>query len=193
MSRSLIALPHHLLQRHFLSTSMLILATLVPTTLLAKSSSAVPLPNGQTAFDAPPHLIKAESSYSSSNLPSTYFFTLKIPNNAGEPLQAVKIVQRENLEIISYKGNATRAFRGNRWAQGPQLSLAAIGGPTESSEMMVVFDPPVQPGKTVTVSLKAKQNPTFGGVYQFGVTAYPAGERGIGQFLGYARLNFFSD
>ncbi|WP_050857510.1 DUF2808 domain-containing protein [Acaryochloris sp. CCMEE 5410] len=172
---------------------MLILTALVPTTLLAKSSSAVPLPNGQTAFNSPPNLIKAASSYSSSNLPSTYFFTLKIPDNAGEPLKAVKIVQRKNRETIRYKGNATRAFRGNRWARGPQLSLAAIGGPTKPGEMMVVFDPPVQPGKTVTVALKAKQNPTFGGVYQFGVTAYPAGERSIGQFLGYGRLNFYSD
>lgn len=104
-----------------------------------------------------------------------------------------QIVQRENLDNIRYQGNATRAFRGNRWVRGPQLSLAAIGGSGESGEMMVVFDPPVQPGQPVTVALKAKQNPTFGGVYQFGVTAYPAGERGIGQFLGYARLNFFSD
>lgn len=190
MSDSL-TVPHHQLQSRFLS--ILILTALVPTTLLAKSSSAVTLPNGQTAFDAPPHLIKAESSYSSSNLPSTYFFTLRIPDNAGEPLKAVKIVQRENLDTIRYQSNATQAFRGNRWAQGPQLSLAAIGGPTETGEMVVEFDPPVQPGKTVTVALKAKQNPTFGGVYQFGVTAYPAGKRGIGQFLGYARLNFYSD
>jgi len=193
MSDSLIMLPHHPLQRRFLSMSMLILTALVPMTLLAKSSSAVPLPNGQTAFDSPPRLINVESSYSSSNLPSTYFFTLRIPNNAGEALKAVKIVQPENQETISYQGNATQSFRGNRWTRGPQISLAAIGGLTESGEMMVVFDPPVQPGKTVTVALKAKQNPTFGGVYQFGVTAYPAGERGIGQFLGYARLNFYSD
>lgn len=193
MPKSLIVFPLYPLQRRFLSMSMLIFTALVPTTLLAQSSSAISLPNGKTAFNSPPRLGKAESSYSSSNLPSTYFFTLNIPNDAGEPLKAVKIIQRKNQEIIRYQGNATRAFRGNRWARGPQLSLAAMGGPTESGEMIVVFDPPVQPGKTVTVALKAKQNPTFGGVYQFGVTAYPAGERGIGQFLGYARLNFYSD
>lgn len=193
MTDSLIVLPHQLFQKRFLRMSVLILTALVPTTLLAKSSSAVSLPNGQTAFDAPPRLIKAESSYSSSNLPSTHFFTVRIPDNAGEPLKVVKIVQRKNRETIRYQGNATRAFRGNRWARGPQLSLAAIGGPTKLGEMVVVFDSPIQPGKTVTVALKAKQNPTFGGVYQFGVTAYPAGERGIGQFLGYARLNFYSD
>jgi Protein of unknown function (DUF2808) len=31
----------------------------------------------------------------------------------------------------------------------------------------------------------------MGGVYEFGVTAYPTNQDGLGQFLGYGRINFY--
>ncbi len=193
MSTSLSALPWRPIQRHLLSTGLLILSALVPMTVLVRSTSAVQLSDGRTAFDSSLRLIGASSSFSSRNIPSTYYFTLKIPENAGEPLKAVKIVQQQNLETISYRDSTIRAFKGNRWARSAQLPLAAIGGRMEPGEMEIVFDPPVQPGNTVTVSVKAKRNPLYGGIYQFGVTAYPAGEKSIGQSLGFTRLNFYND
>ena len=71
------------------------------------------------------------------------------------------------------------------------MPLASIGGeqPNKPGEATIAFDPPVSPGTTVTVALRAKRNPS-GGVYLFGVTAFPAGERSWGQFLGYGRLHF---
>nr|WP_199755917.1 DUF2808 domain-containing protein [Chroococcidiopsis cubana] len=49
----------------------------------------------------------------------------------------------------------------------------------------------MSPGTTVTVALRAKRNPS-GGIYLFGVTAFPTGEKSSGQFLGYGRLHFGS-
>jgi hypothetical protein len=153
---------------------------------------AVKLSNGQVAFNNPPNLIRAATSSSNPNTPATYHFTLSVPKDAGEPLQAVKIVQRQNVDTVAFDMNRSRAFKGDSFAGGPALSLASIGGeaPANPGEAMVVFDPPVSPGSTVTVALKAKHNPWRGGVYLFGVTAYPAGENGIGQFLGYGRIQF---
>lgn len=65
--------------------------------------------------------------------------------------------------------------------------------PAKSGEVTVAFNPPVQPGKTVTVALRAKKNPTGGGIYLFGIKAFPGGENSYGQFLGYGRLHFYSN
>lgn len=193
MSKSLIVHSLHSPQEHLMRTIILLLTILVPTIMLVRPSTAIQFPDGRIAFDSPPRLIKAESNYPQPNMPSTYYFTLDIPANAGEPLKAVKIVQRENLETIDYKDNATRVFQGNRQERGTQVPLVSIGGPTKPGMITVVFDSPVEPGETVTVALKAKRNPTYGGIYQFGVTAYPAGEKSIGQFLGYTRVEFDTD
>ncbi|MDZ4877634.1 MAG: hypothetical protein CLLPBCKN_007069 [Chroococcidiopsis cubana SAG 39.79] len=73
------------------------------------------------------------------------------------------------------------------------MPLASIGGeqPNKPGEAMIAFDPPVSPGTTVTVALRAESNPD-GGIYLFGVTAFPAREKSSGQFLGYGRLHFGS-
>jgi hypothetical protein len=41
----------------------------------------------------------------------------------------------------------------------------------------------------MTIALAAQKNPTSTGVYLFGVTAYPDGENGLEQFLGYGRIH----
>jgi hypothetical protein len=80
-----------------------------------------------------------------------------------------------------------------RLAKGTEIPLASIGSnqPKNTGEITIAFEQPVQPGQTVTVAVKSEANPTFGGVYLFGVTAYPAGESSLGQFLGYGRINFY--
>jgi len=54
----------------------------------------------------------------------------------------------------------------------------------------VTFDPPVTPGKR-SIGLRPVRNLRFSGVYLFGVTAYPVGEKSHGQFLGFGRLHFY--
>lgn len=100
-----------------------------------------------------------------------------------------------NPEQIPFEMSQSRAFAGPHFAQGPELPLAHVGGsaPSNSNDVTIVFDQPVQPGSTVTVALQSTQNPSRGGVYLFGVTAYPVGTSTLGQFLGYSRVQIYDN
>jgi hypothetical protein len=181
------------LKQHYKSIAFLI-GVLLPTTFAIAPGEAGQLSSGQVFFDQAPRLVRAATSSSSSSAPATYQFTLKVPENAGAPLQAVTIRQRENLETIEIDADESRAFEGDSFAGGPRLSLASVGGPDlPEGETTVMFDPPIEPGKTVTISLEAERNPLLGGIYLFGVTAYPTGDQTNGLFLGYGRLMFTAD
>ncbi|BAY08857.1 DUF2808 domain-containing protein [Calothrix sp. NIES-2098] len=175
------------------SASTWTLSFLLPGLLLVSPALAIRLSNGQISFNNPPRLIRSATNFSSSNVRAIYQFTISVPQDAGEPLEAVSIVQRPNVETIAFDVSQHRAFKGNSFAGGPAVHLANIGGTevSKSNKQMIVFAPPIAPGSTVTVEMVAKENPQFAGVYLFGVTAYPAGENGIGQFLGYGRLHFY--
>lgn len=168
-----------------------------PTRPQTAATPDTPLPssNGQAFFQHAPRLVRVASSDLGGNRPATYEFTLTIPANAGQPLKAIAIAQAANLETVEFDLTQSKAFAGNRFAAGPEIVLASVGGthPTNAGEVMVVFDQPVQPGSTVTVAIAAKANPNYSGTYEFGLTAYPAGENGLGQFLGYGRLNFYGN
>ncbi|HEY9884013.1 MAG TPA: DUF2808 domain-containing protein, partial [Thermosynechococcaceae cyanobacterium] len=126
---------------------------------------------------------------------STYEFTLTVPKNAGQPLKAVKIAQAENVETVKFDVSNSKAFVGDRLTASSEIQLASVGAeqPANPGEVTIVFEQPVQPGSTVTVALAVQSNPVWGGVYEFGVTAYPDGENGLGQFLGYRRISFYGN
>jgi len=150
---------------------------------------------GQSFFSHPPQLVRAAALPSGGSVSSTYEFTLTVPKDAGQPLKAVTIAQATNVETVKFDGINNKAFIGKRFADGPEIQLANIGGeqPANPGEATIVFDQPVQPGNTVTIALPVQKNPDSNGVYLFGVTAYPDGENGLGQFLGYGRINFYGN
>jgi hypothetical protein len=157
---------------------------------LQKSVSTTPA--GQTFFSHPPRLNRAAAFPNTGYVASTYEFTLTVPEDAGQPLKAVTIMQATNAETVKFDVVRSRAFTGRR-AMGSEIQLASVGGnqPSNPGEATIVFDQPVQPGSTITIALAAQRNPISNGVYLFGVTAYPDGENGLGQFLGYGRLSFY--
>lgn len=165
-----------------------------PTQATRPQPIQVNVNNGRTFFTHAPLLIRAATSSQGTHTPSTYEFTLRVPENAGQPLQAVTIAQAQNGETIRFNPAKSQAFMGQRFAAGPEIPLSqrVATQPDRPGEVTVQFDQPVQPGSTVTVALQAQANPSDGGVYLFGVTAVPAGEMGLGQFLGYGRLHFYS-
>jgi len=169
-----------------LGASALTLGILLPPTLFSVPLKAVELTQSKTFFDRSPRLTRVASSNTTANLPATYQFTISLPEDAGEPLQAVTITQHKNLERIKFDLNQSSAFIGNSFTGGPAISLANVGGnqSSDANEVTVVFDEPVLPGNEVTVSLKAKRNPQAGGVYLFGVTAFSVGEDSPGLYLG---------
>ncbi len=175
----------------WLVASTLTLGLLIPSTFAAVNAFEVD--NNRTIFEASPRLIRTAATNRSANGPSTYHFTIQVPENAGEALKAVTISQKDNPHHIRLAVDKSNAFRGDSFAGGPDLELADIGGDlsTDPNDVTFVFDEPVQPGETVTVRLKAKRNPPVGGIYLFGVTAFPEGEDSSGLYLGSGRLHFY--
>ncbi|WP_392535050.1 DUF2808 domain-containing protein [Nostoc sp. C117] len=157
-------------------------------------AQAVQLRDGIVYFVQPPKLVEATTTYKEVNFwGGTYYFTINLPENAGESLQKVTIVQREGSENIQYHLDDTRAFVGTRDRKGTQLTLGAVTSDRQTRTITVNFDPPVTPGQTVTIALRPVSNPSFSGVYLLGVTAFPVGEKSHGQFLGFGRFQFYSN
>ncbi|MBD2020839.1 DUF2808 domain-containing protein [Leptolyngbya sp. FACHB-36] len=163
------------------------------TGLLAASVFVPPVVAGQvgdkTFFDRVPRLVRTATDNLQTYIAgATYEFTLSVPADAGAPLEAVTIAPDAATEFDVSRSVAY--VNGSRSA-----TLASVGGPqsTNSNAATIVFDPPIQPGQTVTISLKAQRNPDREGTRLFGITAYPAGENGVGQFLGFGRLTFYSN
>lgn len=157
-------------------------------------TQAVQLRDGTVYFVQPPSLVSATTTYKGVNVwGATYYFTISLPENAGEPLQRVTITQREGAENIRYDLDNTRAFVGTSDRKGSRLTLGAVTRTRETRTVSVNFDPPVTPGQTVTIALRPVKNPSFSGVYLLGVTAFPVGEKSHGQFLGFGRLQFYGN
>ena len=71
------------------------------------------------------------------------------------------------------------------------MTLENVSQDEETGAITVIFANPIPPGTTFTVRLKPKRNPDLGGVYLFGVTAFPWGEKPDGLYLGAGRLQFY--
>ncbi|MEH2377193.1 DUF2808 domain-containing protein [Nostoc sp.] len=164
-------------------------------------TQAVQLRDGTVYFVQPPKLVKATTTYKDVNVwGGTYYFTINLPENAGESLQKVTIAQKEGVENIDYNLNDTRAFVGTSDAYGglrlrkeTRLKLGPVTNERKTRTVSVNFDPPVTPGQTITIALRPVSNPSFSGVYLLGVTAFPVGEKSHGQFLGFGRFQFYSN
>ncbi len=163
------------------------------TPFLMQAGQAVEL-RGEVYFDHPPTLVNAMTTERRTTASSaTYYFTLTVPEDAGEPLQRITIAQKDGSsfdQLVRYNTEATRAFIGTPRSRSEAITLGATTFDRDSQTVSVLFDPPVSAGKTVTIGLRPRRNPLSDGVYLFGVTAYPAGEKAYGQFLGYGRLDF---
>jgi hypothetical protein len=159
---------------------------------LAGPAVATQLSNGQMIFDHAPRLVRSTAVHPQTQVPGSYQFTIAVPTNAGAPLKAVTIAQDVGQQRINLDTSKSTAFLGSTLAGGPALALSPIGGSQpDQNQVTVVFAQPVQPGQTVTVSLNSERNPMMGGVYLFGVTAYPAGQNSPGLFLGHGRVQLY--
>lgn len=159
-------------------------------------AQAVQLSDGKVYFVQPPRLLDASATQTqTSDSSSTYYFTLSVPEDAGEPLQRVAIAQQNGgnaFRSVDYDLNDSRAFTGTRRNRGEAVPVRETTYDPDTETVSVVFEQPVPPGTTVTIGLRPDRNPDQDGLYLFGVTAYPAGESAYGQFLGYGRLQFYS-
>lgn len=171
-------------------------ALAISTGLLSSAEVASPvrLADGRVYFAQPPSLVSATTTFNDVYMwGATYYFTLNVPPNAGEPLERITIAQQEGIDDIEFDLEESRAFEGRRGNKGKRIAIGGVSRDDEKRSLSVTFDPPVPPGKTVTIALNPVRNPRYGGVYLFGVTAFPAGEKTYGQFLGFGRLHFYEN
>ena len=152
---------------------------------------AVELADGATTFLVPPQLSATSTSHNTaSHRHAAYFFTLDLPENAGESLQKVVIAPQNLTRFLwPFRVQATRAFEGSRSNQGAGLNLASVNEDPDTRAVTVEFDQPVPPGRQVTIALYPQRNPRSSGIYIFRITAFPSGEKPQAYISGHGRIN----
>lgn len=159
---------------------------------IALTSSAVRFPDGKVAFEAGIALVDAHATFSGVRVrQARYYFDLELPEDLGEPLQKVVIQQRSGGDEVKFRPDKTKAYLGNHHDKQEPLEVTTVFD-EDTAEVAVLFNPPIPPGRAVTIGIKPKQNPDYAGVYLFGVTAFPSGDEPVGMYLGPGRLHFYN-
>lgn len=157
---------------------------------LAASTQAVQFPDGTVSFEQAPRLVEATTTIKAVGAwGAKYYFTIELPEEAGEPLQRVTFNLRQGADEIRFRADDTFAFIGT--PNGDRETLPQVASLDEDESISVVFEPPIAPGTVFTVGLRPRRNPDLDGVYLFGVTAFPTGEKPYGLYLGPGRLQFY--
>ncbi len=152
---------------------------------------ALDMGDNTTLFNKSPRLLNVVTTLSRIRVEgATYYFTVELPPDMDESLEQLTIQQTQGLDTISFALEDTIAFEGKPLHRHHPLTLARVKRNLDNNTIAVIFDPPIAPGKTVTVAFKPKRNPEMTGHYQFAVTAYPAGNNAQGLYLGLGRLFF---
>ena len=154
-------------------------------------SKAIQAPNGTVAFESAVLLVDAHATFNEVRVrQAIYYFDLELPDNVGESLQKVMFQQRKGSNKIKFRLDRTKAYLGDHNHKQDQLNL--VTSQDEATGAITVrFDQPIAPGNKLTIGLKPKRNPRFGGVYLFGVTAFPTGNKPRGMYLGPGRFQFY--
>jgi hypothetical protein len=171
------------------------LSQILLTVMLSLASSvslAGQFADGRTFFERSPTLVNFSATFQSVRTwGAKYYLTINLPPDLGEPLGKVTIQQQTSIQTINFLLDQTFAFVGTREQQGQRLTLQSVTVDPDTNTITVIFDPPVPPNNTISIGLKPVQNPDYGGIYQFGITAYPPGENSLGLYLGVGRLSIF--
>ncbi|MGL5078845.1 MAG: DUF2808 domain-containing protein [Waterburya sp.] len=154
------------------------------------SSQAVQSPDGTVAFESAVLLVDTYTTFSGIRVrQAIYYFDLELPSDVGESLQKVVIKQRTGGDEIKFEPDKTKAYLGDHNDKQEQLNTTNTYNET-TGEVTIQFNQPIAPGNKLTIGLKPRRNPDLGGVYLFGVTAFPSGKKPVGLYLGAGRLNF---
>ena len=148
--------------------------------------SAIELENRPTLFSYPLDVTDVRVPNNYQYRRTDYRFTIDIPEAAEKPLQRVTFSQVEGADYPRFSERRSRAYEsGNR----DQALDVSVNDDWDNRTVTVIFDPPVPPGRQITVALNAS-NPRDG-VYIYEVAAAPPNTEGLGQRIGIERLNFY--
>lgn len=145
-----------------------------------------------TAFVGIPRLIDSTTTQKYVSTPSTYYFTIQVPEDAGNSLKTIQFTQTSGSDFLGKGIHKTSGFEETRENRGSDLSLSLVENNEDNRTMIVSLDQPVPPGKTITIALRTRRNPSGSGVYQLRVTGFPEGENAREASLGLARFNIYS-
>ncbi|MGD1904454.1 MAG: DUF2808 domain-containing protein [Leptolyngbyaceae cyanobacterium] len=163
--------------------------------IAAHESAAVQLADGTVAFEVPPRLTDFYATRNrTSDRHSTYYFTLTLPEGAGEPLETLEIKLIEGrANLLRYHLDDTALFRGTPGDRGESIPLAQTAYDQETQVITIQLETPAQPGQDVTLAVQPVRNPRWEGVYLFEVVAQPAGELNRPHRAGIARLHIYDN
>jgi Protein of unknown function (DUF2808) len=156
--------------------------------LVTFPAAAVRFADGTVQFAGVPRLGKVSTTDNQAYAWSaTYLFTLQLPADASEPLGRVMLQQTEGVDGVEFNLKGTYAYLNGDRTQHTTVEAVQVKPDT----LELTFNPPIPPNSTVTIGLRPYTNPRTGGVYLFGVTTAPAGEKVRSQFIGSGRLQFY--
>ena len=159
--------------------------------LSVSRSQAVQLADGTVAFAKPPTLLDAITTFRAVRFRGAkYYFTISLPATADESLQKITVNLRQGADDIDYRLDKTIAAVGTARDRTAEIAIAETLFDEETDTVTVTFAEPISPGTIFTLGLVPKRNPDADGTYLFGVTAFPAGEKSQGIYLGPGRLQF---
>ncbi len=165
-----------------------------PIPVASRNSSSVSSTSSQY-FTAP---LKLEAYATTQDgravLQPIYYFTINLPENAGAPLQKLQFKQTAGEEFLfkRYLEGKTIAFEGTREDRGAKISLGvdAVIVDRENETITITFEPPISPGKKITIGLRPRSTPQMEGIFSLRLRAFPpGGERSTN--VGHARLHFY--
>ena len=143
---------------------------------------------GTTYFEQVPVLTNAyTSNFSATYSYATYFFEVAIPQNSGEPLGGLAITIPLGIKTAAY----TLPNAGNIKVTDNRGQPIAFQMALQERTVQLTFSQPVAPGQKITVQFYPMSNPHMGGIFQFGISALPAGSEPHAQFLGFGQLTFY--
>ncbi|MDJ1175592.1 DUF2808 domain-containing protein [Roseofilum capinflatum] len=161
-----------------------------PTLSRSAPMYAVTLRDGITAFAGQPRLISVTTTNNSIRAWSAaYYFTIELPEDATEPLKKLEISQTQGFDVPRYEAQRTRVFAGDRRNRGRSFTIEEVA--IAERTITLTLEEPIPPGTQFTLGLYPVRNPNTTGVYLFGVTAFPQGEKPQKAFLGFGRLHFY--
>jgi uncharacterized caspase-like protein len=147
--------------------------------------------NQIASFAKSPRLVDARTTRDGVGVRGAkHYFTLDLPEDAGKPLKTVQIKQHRSTYNIEYELEDTVAFTGKKHNSESAIAIQDVSLEEETQTITVTFAESVAPGTTFTIGLFPEKNPYSSGVYLFGVTVLPEGEKPFALDLGVARFHF---
>lgn len=154
---------------------------------ITPSESSLPI-----AFVGIPRLIDSVTTQKEIKTPSTYYFTIDVPDNAGIFLKKIQFTQTSGSDFLGENIRKTTGFEGTRKNRGTEFPVSLVENNKDSRTMIVSLEQPIPPGKTITIALRTNRTPINSGIYQLRVIGFPDGENVRDASLGLARFHFYS-